>query len=492
MPSDPPLTPESVPSRSPDERALVDALFRRGQGHVFRFFAELGDAERRSFLDQLRAIDLDLLDRLIAEIAAPGAPARAPRLAPVDAIEPPSARGGAAGDLAAIRAEGEGLLRAGRVAAFVVAGGQGTRLGLDTPKGLFPVGPVTGKSLFQIHAEKILHWSRRFSCPIPLVIMTSPATHGATVEFFERHRRFGLRAEDVLFAPQATIPAVDFQGKLLLEERHRIFTNPNGHGGSFHALAVSGALRVLENRGIEHLSYFQVDNPLLPVLDPVFLGHHVRHRSEMSSKVVEKTEPGEKVGVVASIDGRPGVVEYSDLPADLMTRRDALGRLEFRHGSIAVHAFSLAFVRRMAEGRASLPFHRAEKKIPHVGADGRRVTPAAPNGIKFETFVFDALPFARNPIFVRVERSEEFYPLKNASGENSPETVRLAIVEQHASWLRAAGIDVPRDAAGRSAPLEIGPLFAVDRESLASRLASSPVEFVPGIVLDEPRPRSGG
>lgn len=490
MPIDPPLTPESVPVRSADERALVDALFRRGQGHVFRFFPELSDAERRSLVDQIRALDLELLDRLIAEVAAPAPPSRTPRLAPVDAIEIPRNRPGAAGEIAAIRAEGEALLRAGRVAAFVVAGGQGTRLGLDTPKGLFPVGPVSGKSLFQIHAEKILHWSRRFSCPIPLVIMTSPATHGATVDFFERQRRFGLRSEDVLFATQAMIPAVDRNGKLLLEERHRIFTNPNGHGGSFQALASSGALRVLESRGIEQVSYFQVDNPLLPVVDPVFLGHHARHRSEMSSKVVEKTDPGEKVGVVASVDGRPGVVEYSDLPAELAARRDASGRLEFRHGSIAVHAFSLAFVRRMADGRSTLPFHRAEKKIPHVDSAGRRVTPESPNGIKFETFVFDALPFARNPIFVRVERDEEFYPLKNASGENSPETVRAAIVEQHASWLRAAGIDVPRDASGRSAPIEIGPLFAVDRESLAARLASSPIEFAPGLLLDDPRPRS--
>jgi UDP-N-acetylglucosamine/UDP-N-acetylgalactosamine diphosphorylase len=145
----------------------------------------------------------------------------------------------------------------------------------------------------------------------------------------------------------------------------------------------------------------------------------------------------------------------------------------------------------MAETSTALPYHRADKKIPHLADDGSRVSPAEPNGVKFEMFVFDALPFARNPIFVRVDRAEEFYPLKNASGDNSPETVRRAIVEQHAGWLRAAGIDVPRDAEGRSAPVEIGPLFAVDRESLVSRLATERVEIRPGVVLDEPRARGG-
>jgi UDP-N-acetylglucosamine/UDP-N-acetylgalactosamine diphosphorylase len=212
----------------------------------------------------------------------------------------------------------------------------------------------------------------------------------------------------------------------------------------------------------------------------------------MSSKVVEKTSPDEKVGIVASIDGRPGVVEYSDLPDELMRRLDASGRLEFRHGSIAVHAFSLSFVRRMADGRSALPYHRALKKIPHVGPDGLPVSPGEPNGIKFETFVFDALQFASHPIFVLVDRGEEFYPLKNASGENSPEAVRRAIVEQHAGWLRSAKVEVPRDAQGRSSPVEIGPLVAVDRESLASRLAAAPIEYAPNLLLDEPPQRSGG
>jgi len=484
-----PTSPGSIPTKTPEERALVEAFFRRGQGHVFRFFAELTDAERRQLLEQARGVDLDLLDRLVAEVLAPGAhasPARTPRLEPVEAIDA-SPR-----EAAAARAEGDSLLRAGRVAAFVVAGGQGTRLGVDSPKGLFPVGPLSGKSLFQIHVEKTLHWSRRFSRPVPFVVMTSAATHAATVEFFERNRRFGLASGDLLFAEQASIPAVDKGGKLLLETPGRIFTNPNGHGGAFQAIERSGALRALEGRGIEHLFYFQVDNPLLPVLDPVFLGHHVAHRSEMSSKVVEKTAPDEKVGVVARIDGRVGVVEYSDLPEELARKRDASGRLEFRHGSIAVHAFSLAFVRRMADARAALPYHRAVKKIPHVGDDGRPVAPSEPNGIKFETFVFDALPHARNPVFVRVDRDDEFYPLKNATGENSPDAVRRAIVEQHASWLRAAGVDVPRDASGGSAAVEIGPLYAVDRVSLEARLAASPVEYRPNLRLDEPGPRSAG
>ncbi len=487
MPNDPTPDATAVPTRNEEDRALVEAFFRAGQGHVFRFFGSLTDSSRRALLDQARTVDLELLSRLVAEIARPVERAPLERVAPVPALEShPGGRGSR--EAAEVRAEGEALLRAGRVAAFVVAGGQGTRLGVEAPKGTFEVGPISRKPLFRIHAEKVLYWSRKFGRPIPLVVMTSAATHAATVEFFDRHRRFGLRPEDVFFAQQAMVPAVDRQGKLLLEECDRIFTSPNGHGGSFRALDESGALRTLENRGIEHLFYFQVDNPLLPVLDPLFLGHHARHRSEMSSKVVEKTAPEEKVGVVASVEGRMTVIEYSELSPELARRRDASGRLEFRHGSIAVHAFTLPFVRRMAENSSLLPFHRAEKKIPHVGRDGVRVDPDAPNGVKFETFVFDALPLARNPVLVRVEREEEFYPLKNAEGENSPEAVRRAIVEQHASWLRAAGVDVPRDESGRSLAVEIGPLFAVDAESLAARLASSGVEYRPDLLLDE----SGG
>ena len=435
------------------------------QGHVFRFFDELAAEEQATLIAQLRSIDLRLLRRLIETHVAVDAPVAPPRIAPAPVI-PLAATPAQRRDETESRKAGEEALRAGRVAALVVAGGQATRLGYDAPKGTFPIGPVSGKSLFQIHAERVIALQRRYRVALPLLVLVSPDNHAETRRFFDQHGCFGLKNEDVWFFEQGMLPALDRDGRLLLAERGRIFLSPDGHGGVYRALAAAGLLDRLVERGIDLLFYFQVDNPLVKVADPVFLGHHLRRESEFSLKVVSKRDPAERVGVFAIVDGRPGIVEYSDLPDPLRDARDDQGRLLYSAGSIAIHLFNVAYLQRIARGDIELPYHVARKKVPYVDERGEVVQPSEANGIKIECFVFDALPLAKSVVAMEIARSEEFAPVKNRAGEDSPETSRRAQSELFRSWLEQAGFG----GVDPTAAVEVGPLFALDRDEFKHRL----------------------
>jgi len=460
-----------------------------GQGHVFRFFDRLSPSSQASLLRQAAGIDLAEIDHLVRTLVQ-GATGAAPSAASFQGVSPAPyiALPDSGGDAARWREAsivGESALRAGRVAAFTVAGGQGTRLGFDGPKGTFPVTPITGNTLFQVFAEKILAASRRYARPIPWFIMTSDINHEATVAFFEEHRHFGLDPARVRFFSQGLMPAVTPEGKIILSAPDQIALSPDGHGGSLRALVRNGCTAQMAEMGIDLVSYFQVDNPLVRPLDPAFLGFHLLDESELSSKTCLKAYPEEKVGVFVSRDGKLEVLEYSDLPADLVQARDADGQIRFRAGSIAIHIFSRSLVERMgaAEDPAlRLPFHLARKKVPTVDDQGTPVEPDAPNGIKFEMFVFDSLPFARNPVIVETARADEFSPVKNAEGNDSPKTCREDQLRQFGRWARAAGHEVPVDASGLPEfPFEISPLFADSAEAFAARAGEAVI--APGAVL---------
>ncbi len=451
------------------DAALRTRLCEADQGHVFRFFDELTADQRTTLLAQLRSVDLALVKKLVDRHLAVETAPHTPLLTPAQVIPLPADAAGHA-ESSASRKVGEEALRAGRLAVLVVAGGQATRLGYDAPKGCFPIGPVSGKSLFQVHAEKVLALSRRYGRAVPLLLLVSPDNHGPTRRFFEQHSYFGLPAGDVTFFEQGMLPALDRDGRLLLAERGRIFLSPDGHGGVYRAAVRSGAVAALRKRGIDTLFYFQVDNPLVCVGDPVFLGHHLRQESEFSLKVVAKRDAAEKVGVFAQVDGRPGIVEYSDLPAELREARSPDGRLVYGAGSIAIHAFSLAFFERLGQGTLELPYHVARKKVPYVDEAGDQVSPAEPNGVKFESFVFDGLALARRTVAMEVARNEEFAPVKNRTGEDSPESCRAAWSALHRAWLEAAGVRVRAGAA-----VEVGPLLALDAAELAANVASGAI-----------------
>jgi len=368
---------------------------------------------------------------------------------------------------------GREALAAGQLGVILVAGGQGTRLGFDHPKGMYPIGPISGNSLFQIHIEKLVASARRDRVRIPLYLMTSPATHEETVAYCAANDRFGLAEEDLFVFCQGTMPAIDAQtGRILLERPDRVFASPDGHGGMLSALARSGALADVQRRGIEHLFYFQVDNPLVKVPDIEFVGYHLLAESELSTQVIAKREPFEKVGNLVAVDGAVRVIEYSDLPDDVAKRRNVDGSLAIWAGSIGVHVMKAAFLERMAAQTGSLPFHRARKKVSHVDAGGRdataqSVSPQTPNAIKFERFIFDLLPSAAGAIGVEVDPQQAFAPLKNASGEtaDTPETVRAQMIAQHTQWLRQAGAEVAPGMA-----VEISPFFALDAAELVQKV----------------------
>jgi UDP-N-acetylglucosamine/UDP-N-acetylgalactosamine diphosphorylase len=470
--------------------ALIERLKASGQGHLLQFWPSLDAEGRARLLADLEAVPIEQVGRLASEFAGANAGGDAGAAVSIDRIEPievtrlPRTDSERVAYREAVE-RGESLLSDGQVGVIVVAGGQGTRLGFDGPKGTYPIGPVSSASLFQIHAEKVVALSRRYGRVVPFYVMTSPLNHDETVAFFAEHGQFGL--EHVRFFTQGQMPAVDREsGEILMAAPDRLALSPDGHGGTLSALAAPGpeggpsCLAEMRERGLTTLFYFQVDNPMVKIADPAFLGLHAAARAEVSFKVVEKVLPDERVGVIVRIDGVPQVIEYSDLPAELAEARVQDGGLAYWAGSIAIQVFDLGFIERLVAGDGQLPFHRAFKKVPYVADDGSMVKPAEPNAIKFERFIFDALPLAARATVVECDRLEEFEPLKNATGTESPATVRQRMSDQFGAWLESAGADVPHRSDG-SVPfgIEISPLYALDAAELKRKLA-------PGLVVEGP------
>jgi UDP-N-acetylglucosamine/UDP-N-acetylgalactosamine diphosphorylase len=392
---------------------------------------------------------------------------------PLDSITPAKIISRHPKDEEELRTIGQALIDEGKVAAFTVAGGQGTRLGWNGPKGSFPAAPLTGKPLFRLFAEQILAAGQRAGRTLPWYIMTSPINDTDTRAFFRDNNYFGLDRTDIFMFPQGVFPSFDDDGKFMLASPERIAVNPDGHGGSLRALRNSGAIEDMQARGIEQISYFQVDNPSVRALDPLFLGLHVdaqRSSGEMSSKMIPKNSPGEKVGVFCSVDDRTCVIEYSDLPEELAQATDESDDLRFIAGSIAIHALSVDFVDRITakESTDSLPLHKAHKKVPYyLPGEDRIVSPETPNATKLEMFIFDAIPLAGRSLVYETDRVEEFAPIKNSEGVDSAESSHQLQLERSARWLETAGHEFPRGKDGqRLADVEISALTAMEPADL--------------------------
>jgi len=367
---------------------------------------------------------------------------------------------------------GQKLISNGRVAAFVVAGGQGTRLGFDGPKGNYPVSPIKNKPLFQIFAETIKEVSKRYNATCPWYIMTSPLNDAATKQIFEQNSYFGLKKDDVFIFQQGTNPNFDFQGRILLADKDKIACSPDGHGGSLKALYQSGAVKDMQKRRIEYVSYWQVDNPLINIFDPLFIGLHALDNCQMSSKTLIKNSPFEKVGNFCLVDGKINIIEYSDLPDELAEQTNPDGSLAFKLGSIAIHIISTDFIESINSEGFSLPLHKAIKKIPYIDKQSSIVTPTEPNGVKLESFIFDAVPMASKSIIFETIRAQEFGPVKNATGVDSAESSKQLQIERAASWLEAAGVNVPRKDTGQAdCVIEIAPSFALSAEDVKNKAA---------------------
>jgi UDP-N-acetylglucosamine/UDP-N-acetylgalactosamine diphosphorylase len=471
---------QQLPSGGAPREDVQQRLQQFGQTHLTANWERLTATEQRSLLEQIQHCDFSLLADAwakaartpqLADSSAADRPTRA--TAPGNVVrQPASPEDRDAWELAARTGAAE--LAAGRVAVITVAGGQGTRLGFDHPKGLFPIGPVSDRPLFQIFAEQILARSRRHTARLPWLIMTSDATHDETAAFFESRGWFGLPHDSVTLFRQGSLPALDSEtGQVLLSGPGQLAMSPDGHGGLVSALQEAGLLNRLEREGIRHVFYHQVDNPTVLMADPALIGFHVLRQSELTTCVVRKTSPTERMGVLIELDGRTEIIEYSELTAEQAARCDADGQWIFWAGNTAIHVFDRDLLQRLEADPAGLPLHAARKVVPFLGSDGvfrQAGDIKQPNAIKLERFIFDALPQARRALIVEGDRDREFNPVKNATGSDSPATARAALDRIARDWARTAGLLVPPDRT-----IELSPLVALDSAELKQRVANGEV-----------------
>jgi len=452
--------------------SIQELLAEHGQEHLLHFWDELDQRSRAKLIKQIELIDFDLLNNLIQVMHESGQELEKKEISPSPFISVEEVEV----NYEKLKHAGESLVKQGKLAVLTVAGGQGTRLGWSGPKGTFPATPVTGKSLFQVIAEQILFASQKYNVIIPWYIMTSKENDAVTRSFLLDNNCFGLDRTDIFIFSQGVVPAVNKDGKMLLENRHQIFMNPDGHGGVISALRQSGAIEEMCARGIEQLAYVQVDNPLIHVVDPVFLGLHCSDKSsgEVSSKCVLKSSPEERVGVFCIQDDATTIVEYSDMNSEQTHEQQEDGKLTYGCASIAAHLFSTTFIEQSAN---DLPWHVAHKAISFIDIpSGESVSPTEPNAYKFERFVFDLLPLASNSIVAETERVEEFAPIKNASGDDSAITSMKLQEERAVRWLRECGVEVSEEAR-----VEISPITAASVEDLAS--ISLPAQIGPDEII---------
>ena len=448
------MTRPEIEARAVAARARLCA---HGQEHVLRFFDELDGPAQVKLLEQVEGLDLKWLGRVLG---AGEAAIRPEEIRPCDEIIRP----GHAREAEALTMGRQALAR-GQVAVLLVAGGSGSRLGFHGPKGAFPLGPLSGKTLFQLHAEQLLAQGRRGGATPLLFLMTSAANDAETRRIWRDNGLFGLKEEGLFIFTQGEAPAVDEGGKLLLADRDRLVSAPNGNGGLFAALAHSGALERMRQGGIQCLSYVQVDNALSPSCDERFIGFHQLLGSDFSCKGISKRDPAEKVGSYAQVDGRLRIVEYYELPAALASAQGQDGALLYGLSNPGMFLWSRAFLERQA-ARQDLPYHRAHKKIPHLDARGGLVSPEEPNGYKLESFAMDTLPEAQRTVLLACDRQQEFAPVKNRQGQDSPETARELLMGLHRKWLLAAGATLKDP----WAKVEISALYAADEAALKQRL----------------------
>lgn len=447
-------------SDSPKLQKARELATLHGQEHLLRFVGELPEVEQEALAEEILSLDFPKVAALHRDLVK----AQAADKGPDGEVEPLRAKAWEdypIAERAAMANLGMRALREGKVAAFLVAGGQGTRLGHEGPKGVFDIGLPSRKSLFQLQAERILRLSRQAGKAIPWYIMTSEENHAETTAFFRERRNFGLPERDLIFFKQGRLPVVDSEGRILLASKGRISQGPNGNGGCFLALKESGALDDMKRRGVEWVFFYSVDNALVKVCDPHFVGFAIGSGLPAASKAVVKAGPDEKVGVLCTKGGRPSVVEYSEMTPEMLAARAPDGRLRFESANIAIHLFTRAFLE--AGAGAALPYHVAHKKISHVGPTGDTVTPTSPNAWKFELFMFDLFPLAEGMGGLLVRREEEFAPVKNRDGVDSPATARALLLDLHRKWALAAGLS-EEELLGKQ--IEVSPLTSLAGEGV--------------------------
>ncbi len=460
-------------------QSLITSLKKNGQAHLADALKALSGKEQEKLKAQIEQVNWEELAKLTADYVL-----KRPQTDIPDDLSPapffPLNPNGTAQEELYKKASDKGieLIRAGKVAALTVAGGQGTRLGFDGPKGTYPITPVLHKTLFQYFAESLARVAEKYHTAIHWFIMTSELNDKPTRAFFKEHAFFGLPESSVHFFTQGFMPAIDYSGKVLMSAKDSLALAPDGHGGTLLALRKAGLLDFMKEKGIDYISYFQVDNPLVPVVNPLFIGLHALEGAEMSCIMLSKTNAFEKLGNFCISDGKLQIIEYSDMPKELAERKKSDGTLDFIAGSPAIHVIDRAFIERLTEGaRLDLPWHRADKKVPFMNTKGEIVTPAAANAVKLESFIFDALPLAKKTMILEAKREECFAPTKNATGVDSAESCRAMLCARDARRMALAGIRLPRTPEGNlDCIVEISPRAVFDDEDAVEFFRKNPAQ----------------
>ena len=431
----------------------IETLEKYKQGHLLKFWNELSASEQQQLLNQLDEVDFINLNRMKSILQEDS------HERDISSIEPSPVFELTDEDNAEFVPIGESCIVAGEAGVILVAGGQGSRLGYDGPKGCYPVGPVSDASLFEIHARKILAFEKKYDTEIPFYIMTSIVNNDATIDFFEDNNYFGLSKDRVKFFTQGLWPAMSKDGKIILDKKNHIFMSSDGHGGLLRALKERGMFDDMRTRGIKTLFFFQVDNPLVNICDPAFLGCHIFNNSDMSVKVCEKRDPDEGLGVVITTpEGHNSILEYSELTNKQKNEKRQDGKLRLLYGSVAIHVFSFDFM--VKEADADMPIHVAYKKVPFCNEQGKIIKPTEPNAYKLEKFISDVLPKAEKSVNIAFDRNEEFAALKNPTGNDSPQTVKDAIISKTSRMLEKAGFTIEKENGNYKYAIEIDPAFA--------------------------------
>lgn len=401
-----------------DLESVRKLLDRFGQAHLLDFYDELDESERRSLLDQVRRADFGVVQR-----ARTAPPANAGTISPIDALQ--------LGNIASKRGEyaeaGINALRTGRVAAVMLAGGMGTRLGTDGPKGVYDIGITHPLYIFECLFNNLMSVVDECGAFIHLFIMTSALNHEATVRFLTEHCFFGYDPGYVHIYEQGMVVSTDFEGRCYMESKSKLAISPDGNGGFYAALKAAGLYDIIQSSGIEWLNVFAVDNVLQRIADPVFVGAALQHGTPCAAKVVRKNSPSENVGVMCLEDGHPSIIEYYELTDEMRQAVDAAGRRVYDFGVILNYLFSIEALEETLAKR--LPLHTVRKKIEHIDSDGNRVIPTEPNGYKYEALVLDMIREMSGCLPFEVERDREFAPIKNKTGVDSVDSARALLMK---------------------------------------------------------------
>ncbi len=389
-------------------------LEEAGQTHLLKYYEDLNQASRDQLLTQIEALDLSLLDLIkdgVKEVSKG-------ELAPLGAIT--------LEEIAEKKSEYEKIglqaIKDCKVGAVLLAGGQGTRLGLDKPKGMLNVGVNKELYLFEQLVNNLMEVVKAADAWVPLFVMTSEKNNEDTKNFFQEKNFFGYNKDYVFFFVQEMAPAVSYEGKIYMEEKDKLATSPNGNGGWFSSLVKAGLMDKINDLGVEFLNVFAVDNVLQKMADPIFVGATIQAGAVCGSKVVAKADPNERVGVLCLEDGKPSIVEYYEMTDEIINSRDDQGKLLYNYGVILNYLFDIKTLMRIMD--ESMPTHVVEKKIPYIDEEGQLVKPDQPNGYKFETLVLDMIHMMDNCLSFEVDRQKEFAPIKNATGVDSLESAR--------------------------------------------------------------------